>query len=80
MQSYLVCCRPFQSQKLASPLRALTTTGLSPSHRYNTILTCVDVLMKYPILIPGKMGCKILTAAEIVQLFCIYNVRHVGVP
>ena len=39
------------------------------SHKCKTILTCVDYLIKNIIIIPCKICDKILTAADIVQLF-----------
>ena len=56
------------------------TTDLPLSHGCNTILTCVDCLTKYTILIPCKMGDSTLTAAEIAKLFFTYVVRGFGVP
>ena len=56
------------------------TTDLPLSHRCNTILTCVDCLKKYTILIFCRMEDIILIVAEIAKLIFLYIVRYVGVP
>ena len=56
------------------------TTDLPLSHEYNTILTCMDCITKYTILISCKMGDKTLTATEPVHFFFAHLVRYFGVP
>ena len=55
------------------------TIDLPLSHRYSTIFTYIDYLTKYIVLIPCKIDDKILSAAEIIQLF-FTHVIYFGVP
>ena len=56
------------------------TTGLRLSGGFNAIMTCVDRLTKYTILIPCFIGEGHLSAAHVAHLFLTHVVRRFGVP
>ena len=68
LQSLLVKPLPVQESRFSS-WSIDFTTDLPLSHRCNTILTYVDYLMKYIILIPCKIYDKTLISAAVAQSF-----------